>query len=101
MATTSTINARIDTELKKNAEKILAQLGISPSNAIQILYRQIILTRGLPLNLHLPPIKPTAIGDMSIEELDKELMKGVESLKTDRDYTADEVDAELARDFGI
>ena len=45
--------------------------------------------------------KPTAIGGMSKEELDVELMKGVESLKSDRTYTVNEVDAEFSRDFGI
>jgi DNA-damage-inducible protein J len=29
------------------------------------------------------------------------LMKGVESLKSGKTYTADEVDAELAKEFGI
>ena len=38
---------------------------------------------------------------ISREELDAELMKGVESLKAGRIYTADEVDTELAREFGI
>ena len=39
--------------------------------------------------------------DMSREELDAELMKGTESLKSGKTYTADEVDAELAKNFGI
>ena len=101
MANTSAVYARIDTGLKENAEKILAQLGISPSSAIQMFYSQIILTRGLPLNLHLPNTKPTAIGDMSRSQLDVELIIGVESLKSGKTYTADEVDDELAREFGI
>lgn len=101
MANTSAVYARIDTNLKENAEKILKQLGISPSSAIQMLYSQIVLTRGMPLDLHLPAGKPTAIGRMSREELDAELMKGVESLKSGKTYTPDEVDAELAREFGI
>lgn len=45
--------------------------------------------------------KPTAIGGMSREQLDAELMKGVESMKSGKTYTADEVDAELKREFGI
>lgn len=101
MANTSAIYARIDTGLKENAEKILSQLGISPSSAIQMLYSQIVLTRGLPLNLYLPSAKPTAIGGMSRAELDAELMGGVESLQTGKTFTTDEVDAELAREFGI
>ena len=101
MANTSAIYARIDSNLKESAESILQQLGISPSSAIQMLYSQIVLTRGLPLDLRLPSRKPTAIGGMSREEVDAELMKGMDSLKSGRAYTADEVDAELKREFGI
>lgn len=101
MANTSVIYARIDTGLKENAENILSQLGISPSSAIQMLYSQIVLTRGLPLNLYLPSAKPTAIGDMSRAELDAELMKGLDSLKAGKTYTTAEVDAELEKEFGI
>lgn len=101
MANTSAVYARIDTNLKENAEGILSQLGISPSGAIQMLYSQIVLTKGIPFDLHLPSAKPTAIGGMSREQLDAELMKGMESLKSGKTYTADEVDAELSKEFGI
>ena len=38
---------------------------------------------------------------MTREQLDAELLKGVESMKSGKIYTADEVDAELKREFGI
>ncbi len=101
MANTTALYARIDTGLKENAENILNQLGISPSSAIQMLYSQIVLTRGLPLNLRLPPAAPTAIGDMSRPALDAELAQGMKSLQTGNPFTAQEVHAELAREFDI
>lgn len=101
MANTSVVYARIDSGLKENAESILSQLGISPSVAIQMLYGQIVLTRGLPFDLHLPSAKPTAIGGMSRTELDAELTKGMDSLRAGRTYSADEVDEVLAKDYGI
>lgn len=101
MANTSAVYARIDNGLKENAENILSQLGISPSSAIQMFYSQIVLTKGLPLNLRLPQAVPTAIGNMSRAELDAELKKGMESLKLDKTYTTDEVDTLLAKEFGI
>lgn len=100
MANTSAVYARIDTGLKANAEGILAQLGISPSSAIQMLYSQIVLQNGLPFDLHLPQARPTAIEGMTREELDAELMKGLVSLQDGKTYSADGVDAELAREFG-
>ncbi len=100
MANTTAVYARIDSGLKENAENILSQLGITPSSAIQMLYSQIVLTKGLPLNLHLPTAKPTAIGDLTRAELDVELMKGLESLKSGKTYTVDEVDEMLSKEFG-
>ena len=101
MANTTAVYARIDTTLKENAESILSQLGISPSSDIQMLYSQIVLTKGIPFELRLPSANPTAIGGMTREQLDAELLKGVESMKSGKTYTADEVDAELKREFGI
>lgn len=101
MANTAAVYARIDAELKENAEEILRKLGISPSGAIQMLYSQVVLTKGLPLDLHLPSRKPTAIGGMMREELDTELMKGVESAKSGKTYTMEEADDILAAEFGI
>ena len=101
MANTSIIYTYIDTELKKEAENILAQLGISPSSAIQMFYSQIALTKSLPLKLQLSPTKPTSIGSMSKDEFDNEIMKGLHSLTSDKTYTIDEVNSEFAREFGI
>lgn len=101
MANTSAVYARIDTNLKENAEGILSQLGISPSGAIQMLYSQIVLNKGIPFDLRLPSVKPVALGNMTQAQLDAELTKGVESLKTGVTYSVDEVDAELAKEFGI
>lgn len=59
--TTSAVYARIDTNLKDTAEGILSQLGISPSSAIQMLYSQIVLKKGMPFDLRLPSSKPVAV----------------------------------------
>jgi addiction module RelB/DinJ family antitoxin len=101
MANTSAVYARIDTGLKENAESIMSQLGVTPSSVIQMLYSQIVLQKGLPFEVKLPSAKPTAIGGMTRAELDKELRTGIESMRSGKGYSADEVDAELAREFGI
>lgn len=100
MANTSAVYARIDTNLKENAEEILSRLGISPSGAIQMLYSQIVLTESLPFTPRLPR-KPTAIGGMTREQLDIELQKGMDSLNNERTYTADEIDAMFLEEFGV
>ena len=101
MANTSVVYARIDKDLKKNAESILGRLGLTPSSAIQMLYSQIVLQNGIPFSVCIPSNKPTAIGSLSRDELDIELAKGIESIKNGRPLTTDEVDAHLEKEFSI
>jgi addiction module RelB/DinJ family antitoxin len=42
------VRARIDPKRKRSAEKILEKMGISPGQAINMLYAQIELKHGLP-----------------------------------------------------
>ena len=100
MANTSAVYARIDTDLKTNAEQILSQLGISPSGAIQMLYSQIVLTKGIPFALRLPAAKPVAIGGMTRAELDAELQKGMDDIAAGRVLSADAVEAEMRELYG-
>ena len=51
--------------------------------------------------LRLPAPQPVAAGALSRAEMDAELKKGMESVKSGKLYTADEIDAELAKEFGI
>jgi DNA-damage-inducible protein J len=48
MAKTATVRARIEPELKQHAEGILENLGIKPSEVINLLYHQIEQTGRLP-----------------------------------------------------
>lgn len=68
---------------------------------VQMLYSQIVLKKGMPFELKLPSSKPLAVGAMTREQLDAELQKGVDSIKAGKVYSADEVDAALAKEFGI
>ena len=101
MANISAVYARIDSNLKDNAESILSQLGISTSRAIQMLYSQIVLKKNMPFELKPPYSKPLAVGAVTVEQLDAELKKGVDSIKAGKIYSADEVDETLTKEFGI
>ena len=56
MGTTKTATARalIDPEIKKQAEDILNELGLSVSGSFELFYRQVIAQRGLPFELRVP-----------------------------------------------
>src|SRR2546425_10876729 len=51
MAKESLVRARVAAELKENAEKVLAQLGLSTSQAITLFLKQVELRRGLPFQV--------------------------------------------------
>lgn len=48
------IHARIEPSTKSVAERILHKLGVSPTEAIRMFYRQIALRRGLPFAVTIP-----------------------------------------------
>jgi len=54
MANSTTIQARIDVNTKKQVKGILDALGISMSEALSMYIRQIILHRGIPFELKIP-----------------------------------------------
>ena len=51
MSKTATARARIEPEVKEEAEKILQDCGLTASQAISLFYRQVILERGLPFSI--------------------------------------------------
>ncbi|WP_339136867.1 MAG: type II toxin-antitoxin system RelB/DinJ family antitoxin [Candidatus Electrothrix sp. GW3-4] len=51
---TATIHARIEPDTKEKAEKVLRKLGLTPTEAIRIFYRQICLGNGLPFPVEIP-----------------------------------------------
>ena len=57
MAKNSTINLRVDSEVKEEAGEILMSLGLTPSQAFNLLLYQVRLVRGLPFEIrqHTPP----------------------------------------------
>ena len=56
MGTTKTATARalLDPKVKEEAEEILKRLGLSVSKSFELFYRQVIVQRGLPFELHIP-----------------------------------------------
>lgn len=51
---TSVVHTRIEPQTKIKAERVLHELGISPTEAIRIFYRQISLRGGLPFAVEIP-----------------------------------------------
>ena len=54
MSKAAVISARIDPDLKRSAEQIFKELGLTTTQAITIFYKQVELQRGLPFNVRIP-----------------------------------------------
>jgi len=48
------VRARIESDLKENVEGLLAELGLSTSEAITMFFKQIEIQRGIPFEIKLP-----------------------------------------------
>ena len=54
MNKSAVVHARIEPQTKKQAEGVLRKLGLSPTEAIRLFYRQICLRGGLPFPVLVP-----------------------------------------------
>lgn len=54
MSQSAVVHARIDQATKTATEKVLDTLGMTPTEAIRLFYRQIALRKSFPLELHVP-----------------------------------------------
>ena len=102
MATKSAnLYARIEPDVKEQAESILSALGIPASNAINMFYKQIILNRGLPFEVKIPMVKPVNVAELTEAELNVELEKGYADMFAGRTKPARQAFADIRKDYGI
>lgn len=73
MAKTAMIVARIEPDLKTDAEKILKKLGLSTTEAINLFLSQIRLHKGLPFEVKIP--NKTTLETFRKTDEGKELVK--------------------------
>ncbi len=83
MAKTTTISVRMDAELKSNAESILSSLGLTPSQAICVFYKQITFQHGLPFPVKIPERELNTVSIKAMEEEDLEEYKNPSELYSD------------------
>jgi len=86
MARTQAFYARVEPELKTKADVILARLGMSSSDAVNIFLSQVVLKEGLPFEVIIP--RPTR--EEAINWLMAEIKKGEDSLQNEPLMTLEE-----------
>ena len=101
MAKSANLYARIEPDLKEQAEGILSALGIPASNAITMFYKQIVLQKGLPFEVKLPASRPVDVSTLSPEQLNEELEKGYADIVSGNTRSAKSVFDDIRKDYGV
>lgn len=92
------ILARVEPELKEKAEEIMSKLGISASVVINMLYKQIVMTKSIPFTLSLPA-DPTARDEMDADTFNAIMQNGLDEAKEDYSRPVFEVFVDLKREL--
>lgn len=100
MAKSANLYARIEPEVKEQAEAILGALGIPASNAITMFYKQIILQNGIPFEIKLPE-HPSNAARMTAGQLDAELEKGYASMKAEDTISLKDAFSGIRGKYGV
>ena len=79
MSKTTSMNIRIEPNLKKQVEEILTDLGMNISDAVTIYFKQIVLTDSIPLQIKRPKFNKETLE--AIKEAD-EIMKHPDDYKS-------------------
>ncbi len=100
MNKTANLYARIEPDVKEQAENVLETLGISVSSAINMFYKQIILQQGIPFEVKLPKA-PENAAKWSKERLDAELEKGYNDMLKGRTRPAAMVLSDVKKKYKV
>jgi len=95
-AKTANVLARVEPDVKEQAESIMAQLGVPASVVINMLYKQIIMTKSIPFALSVPNA-PLFRDEMDSAQFDAVMRNGYEQAMANESRPAADVFSELRR----
>lgn len=97
-AKTANVIARVEPNVKEQAEEIMDMLGIPVSVVINTLYKQIIMTRSIPFSLSVPtaPVARDELDDAAFHAM---MERGLKEAKADQSRLASDVFADLKREM--
>lgn len=99
MATKSAnVLARVEPEVKEQAESIMAQLGVPASVVINMLYKQIIMTKSIPFSLSLPR-EPISLDSITGEDFNSIMQTGLSQAKSNKSRPVSDVFSDLRREL--
>ena len=99
-AKTANVLARVEPDVKEKAEAIMAQLGVPASVVINMLYKQIIMTKSIPFSLSIPA-EPIARDEMSQKQFDEMMSIGHAQAKKGESIPAEDAFKSLLEEVGL
>lgn len=96
---TANVVVRIEPDIKKRAEAVLGNIGLSMSDAVNLFCRQIIFQNGIPFDLksEFPPELDAS--SWTEDEVTEKVMHGVDDYKHGKVTPAEDVFNELEKDL--
>ena len=85
MAKTGMIRARVDPELKREAERLFSELGLSATEAITLFYMQVTMHRGLPFSVRIPNAETVQALQQARDGVGLDEYTSLEDLKAEHD----------------
>lgn len=74
------VTARVNPDLKANTEKVLRELGISTTEAINMFFTQINLRHGIPFPVEIPNAETAKALDDSLAGIDMHRVSSIDQL---------------------
>ena len=97
----SSLTIRVNSEVKREAQKIFSDLGLDTTTAFNIFLRQVIVCRGLPFEVRLPAHKPVDVATLSEEAFHEVLERGYADIEDGRVQNVKNAFADLKREFDL
>ncbi|MBQ6113329.1 MAG: type II toxin-antitoxin system RelB/DinJ family antitoxin [Synergistaceae bacterium] len=96
---TAVLEIEVDADLKERAEVVFEELGTSTSRIVNLLLNHVAVLKKIPENLGVPPVP--CIDDMTEDEFDAMIDEAMESVKSGRTVSAEELREEMSEQYGF
>lgn len=99
MAKNDTIHVRVDENVKINAEHTLAMLGLTISEAVNMMLCQVNLTGGLPFQVKLPASESVIVRNKA--DIEQKLNEAEQEVSNGQLSESDEVFSKLENKYAL
>ena len=95
---TELLTVEVDTDIKRKADAVFEELGMSAGSAVNLLLNHVAVLRRIPEDLGRPPIP--CLEDMTEEDFDAMIQESIDALKAGRVYSLEEARRIIEVEYG-